>query len=78
MADSDYGVSGSSTPGSSTSEVETPAPYSTQSRTTLGKQTSWRSQAGVLSKQNFGSFIKFDDDNSGPSVPAPDKGMGRN
>lgn len=68
MSDTDYGVS------ASTPNVETPLAYSSSTRTTFGRQTAWKSQPGILSKQNFGSVLKFDEDNA-PSAPQSDKGV---
>lgn len=72
----DYGVSPSSMGGeeeTDTPKTEAPLAYSSKTRTTFGRQTSWRSQAGVLSKQNFGTVLNFDDDQQTPG-PESDKG----
>lgn len=71
----EYGVSRSEMGGeeSSTPPVEAPLSYSDKTRTTFGRQTAWRSQGGVLSKQNFGTVLNFEDEQ--PSVgPESDKG----
>lgn len=52
---------------------ELPYSYSKSTNTTFGQQTAWRSKPGTLSKQNFGSTVKFDDDSATP-LPESDKG----
>ena len=64
----DYGVPKVSTP-----QVDMPYSYSKSTSTTFGRTTAWKSRPGVLSKQNFGSVLKFDDDASTPA-PQSDKG----
>ena len=72
----DYGVSQSDMGGeqqTDTPEVEGPMAYSNKTRTTFGRQTAWRSQRGVLSKQNFGTVLNFDDEQP-TAGPESDKG----
>lgn len=72
----DYGVSSSDMGGeekTDTPEVEAPMSYSSKTRTTFGRQTAWRSQSRVLSKQNFGTVLNFDEDQQSPG-PESDKG----
>lgn len=71
----DYGVSSSDMGGEETDtpKPESPMSYSSKTRTTFGRQTAWRSQPGVLSKQNFGTVLSFDDDQQAPG-PESDKG----
>lgn len=58
--------------------AESPAPYNKATRTSFGRATAWTRQPGMgISKQSVGSFLSFDED-SGPSMPASDKGAGRN
>ena len=68
MSDSDYGINQAPAP-----KVDLPFSYSKTTSTTFGRTTAWKSRPGVLSKQNFGSVMKFDDDAT-PAAPQSDKG----
>lgn len=73
----DYGVSRSEMGGEEetthTPPVEPPMAYSDKTRTTFGRSTAWRSQGGVLSKQNFGTVMNFEDEQP-TAGPQSDKG----
>ena len=64
----DYGI-----PKEKRTPVELPYSFSKSTSSTFGRTTAWKSRPGVLSKQNFGSVLKFDDDASTPA-PQSDKG----
>ena len=58
----------------SSSQFDVPAPYSKNTRTTVGRQTTWSRQPGMgISKQSQGSFLSFDDETPAPKVES-DKG----
>jgi len=72
----DYGLDSSDMGGeqrTDTPQVDAPMAYSNKTRTTFGRETAWRSKAGVLSKQNFGTVMNFDDEQPAAG-PQSDKG----
>lgn len=55
-------------------QVEPPAPYNKNTRTSFGRATTWSRQPGMgISKQASGSFLSFDDD-AGTPLPESDRG----
>ena len=60
-------------PISAAPDITPPLSLSKATNTSFGQQTAWRSKPGLLSKQNFGSTINFDDKNEMP-LPESDKG----
>ena len=58
----------------SSQQFDTPVPYNKNTRTTIGRATTWSRQPSAgISKQSQGSFISFDDDAPIPN-PTSDKG----
>ena len=69
----------SSTQFKGSSEVSTPSPYSTNTNTSIGAATSWKSPAGApLGKRNMGSNLSWGEESNSNSIPRSDSGMGRN
>jgi len=60
-------------PITSAPDVTLPLALSKSTNTSFGQQTAWRSKPGMLSKQNFGSLLNFDDKGSTP-MPDSDRG----
>jgi hypothetical protein len=69
----------SSTQFKGSSEIAPPSPYSTNTNTSIGAATSWKSPAGApLGKRNLGSNLSFNEDSGSNPIPKSDRGMGRN
>lgn len=65
-------------------DVQTPMALGSSTTGTFAQNTAWRTSRGAgsppspYSKRTMGTTMKWDDDNSGPSIPKADKGVGRN
>ena len=64
-------------------DVQTPMALGSSTTGTFAQSTAWRTPRGggapaPYSKRTMGTTMKWDDDNSGPSIPKADKGVGRN
>ena len=69
----------SSTQFKGSSEISSPSPYSTNTNTSIGAATSWKSPAGApLGKRNMGSSLSWGEESNSNPIPQSDRGMGRN
>jgi hypothetical protein len=75
MSDMDSGSDYGSVLSAAQHNPEPPLSYSKSTNTSIGRQTAWKSQAGMsLGKKNLGSTLNWDEGTAAPA-PSPDTGV---